>query len=142
MEISHNNIRIATHQCSGIRYQYTTDALHRPETHRFIDGWDANRFVAWTLKISPATHRLIQRVIDSKEHPEQAFRSCMGILSLSKKYPADDFAKACAKALHLNVYTYKFIHNTLMNRTFNLSADEELQKVIIHNQNRGLSILN
>ena len=142
VEISHDNIRIATHQRNVNRYQYTTEATHRPVSHQFVDGWDANRFIRWAAKISPETQELIQNIIDSKDHPEQAYRSCMGILSLSKKYTPEEFAKACKKALLLNIYTYKFISNTLINKTFNLDIETELQMIIIHQENRGLSILN
>lgn len=142
VEISHNNIRIATHQRSSVRYQYTTEASHRPASHQMVDGWDAKRFIDWAAKISPEVQGLIRQVIESKEYPEQAYRSCMGILSLGKKYPVDDFSKACRKALLLGIHTYQFISNTLKNKTFNLDAQEEMQMIIVHDQNRGLSILN
>jgi hypothetical protein len=66
----------------------------------------------------------------------------MGILKESKKYSKDEFSKACFKAIEMKAYTYRFIKNTLENKTYNLTNEEELQKIIINNDIRGLDILN
>ncbi len=142
IEISYNNIRVAIHQRNSRPYKFTTDASHRPAQHQFVSEWNADRFIRWAAKISPETEMLIRNVIESKAHPEQAFPVCMGILSESKKHPVEDFSKACRKALSLNVYTCKFLRNTLENKTFNLNPEDELQKIIINDQTRGLEILN
>jgi transposase len=142
VEISHNNLRVATHPRNYHPYQYSTQEAHRPENHQFVAGWDAQRFLDWAAKISPPTHEFIQELIQRREHPEQAFNSCMGILSLSRKYPKEDFIKACTMALKLKVYNYRFFNNILINKTFNIHQQEEKQTVITHDQNRSLSILN
>jgi len=61
----------------------------------------------------------------------------MGILSLTKKYDKMDFVKACKKALSVNCLTYRFIDNTLKNRTFSLTTEEVLTKIPVHNNIRG-----
>jgi len=142
VEIIYNNIRVATHQRNTHQYRYTTDSGHRPAQHQFVSDWNADRFIRWAAKISPETEEFIRTLIESKAHPEQAFSVCMGILSESKKHSPEDFSKACTKALSLNVFTCRFIKNTLQNKTFKLDKEEELQHIIINSQTRGLEILN
>ena len=61
----------------------------------------------------------------------------MGIMSLNKKYPQDEFIKACQRAIDSNGITYKFISNTLKNKAFNITDEEELGKLPFHNNIRG-----
>jgi hypothetical protein len=142
VEVSYNNIRVAIHQRNPHRYGYTIDGAHRPSQHKFVAEWDADRFIRWAAKVSPETESFIKSLIERKAHPEQAFSACMGILSESKKHAPEDFDKACKKALVMNVYTCKFIRNTLKNKTFNLNAEEEIQRIMDDNETRGLDILN
>jgi len=142
VEVIYNNQRVATHARSAKPYQYSTEAAHRPPNHQFIAEWSSERFIQWASKISPLAQQFINNLIESKAYPEQAFITCMGILKESKKYPKDEFNKACFKAIEMKAYTYKFIKNTLENKTYNLTNEEELQKIIINNDIRGLDILN
>ncbi len=142
VEITYNNLRVAIHQRDTHQYRYTTEAAHRPAQHQFVSEWNADRFIRWAAKTSPQTEAFIRGLIESKAHPEQAFSACMGILAESKRHPVDDFSKACKKALSMNIYTCKFIRNTLENKTFNLDTEEEIQRIIDNNETRGFEILN
>jgi hypothetical protein len=106
--------------------------------------WTPERFLNWAGKISPDTYSLIEKILHTKEHPEQAYKSCMGILQLTKKYPQEDFIKSCRKALDLNCIQFKFIKNTLQNKTFNMTEQEELQLFTIggHENLRGKGSFN
>jgi hypothetical protein len=68
----------------------------------------------------------------------------MGILQLEKKHGREDFIKACKKALLVNSLQYKFIKNTLVNKTFNLDTEEELTNLTIpfHDNIRGKEYYN
>ena len=142
VEVSYNNIRVAIHQRNPHPYGYTTEETHRPSQHRFVSGWNADRFIRWAAKVSPETEAFIKGLIESKAHPEQAFSACMGILSESKKHTPEDFSKACKKALTMKVYTCRFIRNILKNKTFNLDIEQEIQRIMNDNETRGLDILN
>ena len=142
VEVSYNNIRVAIHQRNPHPYGYTTEGTHRPSQHRFVSEWNADRFIRWAAMVSPDTEAFIRNLIESKAHPEQAFSVCMGILSESKKHAPEDFGRACKKALEMKAYTCRFIRNTLNNKTFNLNAEEQIQRITDNNQTRGLDILN
>jgi transposase len=139
VEIYYDNQRIATHHRDRTPFDYTFDPQHRPSEHLFVSEWSPERFITWGQKIGPEAGQVIQQVLQSKSHPEQAFRSCMGILSLAKKYPKDDFLSACKKASETGCLTYRFVTNTLKNKTFNLDTEEELKqlKITFHDNIRG-----
>jgi len=139
VEIYYNNERIASHHRDFIPYEYTFNDQHRPTPHQFVLKWNPERFINWGQEIGTEAGQVIQQVLQSKTHPEQAFRSCMGILNLAKKHPKDDFLKACKKASESGCYTYRFIANTLKNKMFNLEPEEELNqlKINFHDNIRG-----
>ena len=57
-----------------------------PTDHRFYSEWSPERFVRWAEKIGPETAKVIQMELDSRQHPEQAYRTCLGILGFARKY--------------------------------------------------------
>jgi len=144
VEIYFNNSRVATHQRNRHPYGYTTKNEHRPQNHQYVSEWNPQRFIKWGRKISPEVEQVITRVLDSRKHPEQAYKSCMGLLNLAKKYAHSDYIKACKKALQLNCTNYKFIKNTLKTKAFNLTDDQEpeLFKLPDHENIRGKEMYN
>lgn len=139
VEIYYDNKRVASHSRSFKPNQYTTNNEHRPASHQYVAQWNPERFIKWAEKIGSEAKSVIETVLQSKSHPEQSYRSCMGILSLAKKHSEIEFIKACKKALDIECVTYRFIANTLKNKTFNLSSEQELQKIEIpfHENIRG-----
>jgi transposase len=139
IEIYYQNERIASHIRNRTPYGYTFIEEHRPAAHQFVSEWTPERFIRWSEKIGPEAKEVISKVLQSKAHPEQAYQACMGILKLEKKYPAGDFLKACKKAMETGCITYRFIGNTLKNKTFLLDAEEELKHIPIpfHENIRG-----
>ena len=139
IEIYHDNIRIAMHIRNRKPYDYTVDKTHRPPNHQYIAEWTTERYLNWGQKIGTEAQEVVQKIFESKAQPEQGFRSCMGILNLTKKYSKDDFLKACKKALYTGCISYKFIANTLKTKSFNLDVEEELKLIttILHENIRG-----
>src|SRR5690606_10462339 len=138
VEAYHNNERIAIHRRDPTPFGYTTNNEHRPAQHRFVSQWSPKRFIRWGKSISPEVEELITKVLDSRPHPEHAYRSCMGLLSLAKKHPKPAYIKACKKALKMNCLQYKFIKNILNNKTFDMDQDVHEQfKLPTHDNIRG-----
>ena len=126
VDIYYNNLRIALHKRDRKPYGYTTDEKHRPPTHQFQAKWTPKRYVSWARSIDPKVEHLITKILDSRPHPEQAYKTCMGLLNLHKKCDSQEYIKACNKALALNCLSLKFIKNTIESKTFNLEPEEEL----------------
>ena len=78
--------RVASHARSSLKGRHTTADEHMPEKHRQMGQWTAKRFIRWAEKIGPNTAELIHTVLRSRRHPQQAFRSCLGILRLANSY--------------------------------------------------------
>ncbi|MBZ9731677.1 IS21 family transposase [Salegentibacter sp. JZCK2] len=138
VEAYYNNERIALHQRNRKPYGYTTKNEHRPAHHQFQAEWTSERFISWGRSIGPEVEQLIAKILDSRPHPEQAYRSCMGLLNLAKKHPKPAYRKACKKALEMNCLQYKFIKNILHNKTFDVQEEPlELFELPTHNNIRG-----
>jgi transposase len=144
VEIYHNNLRIAIHKRDRKQYEYTTEYAHRPVNHQVQVKWTPERFISWARSIDPKVELLVTKVLDSRPHPEQAYKTCMGLLNLQKKCDTQDYIKACNKALLLNCLTFKFIKNTVESKTFNLDAEQELELLDLpdHGNIRGKEYYN
>jgi len=107
------------HQCvaSHVRvrrpYAYTTDIDHLASTHRFVTEWSAEKFLAWALGIGPDVHVYIERIFQLAQHPELAYRSCLGILSFARKVGNERLINACQRASDYGTYTYRIIRSIL-----------------------------
>ena len=135
IEIYYDNMRIAVHKRVDKPNGYTTNTDHMPPNHRFYSEWSYERFVNWASKISDSTKNLIEKVLDSKEHPEQGFKVSLGILNLSNKYGNTNLDKAAKKALFYNTYSFKFIKNILENNLLEIEEDELFHTPPINHKN-------
>jgi transposase len=125
VEVYSNNDRIALHKRDRKKHGHTTQPEHMPPNHEFISGWDTARFLRWSQKIGETAHEFIEKLLESKSHPEQAFKACMGVLRLEKKYGNEAFETVCQKAIEYNCITYRFIANALKNKTHLIPSEEE-----------------
>ena len=87
-----------------------------PSHHRFVSDWSAEKFINWAAGIDPQVKNYIQKVIESKPYPEQAYKSCVGILSFAKKAGRQRLIAACKRAAHFGAYNYKTIEGIISNR--------------------------
>lgn len=138
VEVYRDNICIALHQRDKKKYGYTTEKNHMPPTHQFIDGWNTERFTKWASKIGGSVQAFIELLLESKEHPQQAFKSCLGVLNLGKKYSNLDLEKVCKRAIKYNTISYKFISNSLKNNIHKMEEDREQERELpFHKNLRG-----
>ncbi len=103
VEIFHQGQRIASHMRNRRRHQHTTCPEHMPKSHQEAIGWTASRFRSWAEKMGPATLRMVLAILEAKQHPEQGFRSCLGLLRLEKTYGVGRLEKACERALFFDL---------------------------------------
>lgn len=112
--IYYDNIRIAQHKRDRAPNKYTTLHTHMPPDHRHYAEWNPERFIRWAQSIGDNVEEIIKLVIKSRKHPEQAFKTCMGILNLVKEHEPDRLDMACERALDFGFYSYKRIKNILV----------------------------
>jgi transposase len=119
VEVFSNYERIALHKRIKSPYSYTTDDDHMASTHRFVTEWTPDKFLSWGASIHEDVRLYILKILDRKQHPEQAYKSCVGILSLAKKAGNERLATACRRALGYGIHNYKTIQQILENKMDN-----------------------
>jgi len=107
--------RVAAHVRSFIPHRHSTLKEHMPVAHQNYLEWSPSRIVSWAKKTGPSTAELVQRIIDSRTHPEQAYRSCLGILRLEKHYSQQRLENAALRALKFGALSFKALRNILEN---------------------------
>lgn len=139
VEIYYNYERIALHTRTKSSYQYTTDKEHLASTHRFVSDWTPERFISWAQGIHEDVKLYILKVLDRKQHPEQAYKSCLGILGFAKKVGNDRLIKACQRALGYGAYNYKTIQKILEKELDNQDSPDETDQLRMpfHDNIRG-----
>jgi transposase len=115
VEVFHQGVRVASHARSHVPHHHTTIHAHRPKAHQRHLEWTPSRVVDWSAKIGPATAQVVDRILASNRHPEQGFRSCLGIIRLGDKYPHPRVEAAARRALAMNVCTYQSLKAILEN---------------------------
>jgi len=116
VEIFYKNRRIAMHKRDRRPGGYTTVPEHMPSHHRFVSDWNPQRFVNWARNSGEHVEAVVAHILQSRKHPEQAYKACMGVLSLARKYDRQRLDKACKRAISFDLYTYKGIKNILENK--------------------------
>ena len=94
---------------------FTTDPAHMPDSHRRHGSWTPSRIVSWAERTGPATAKLVAEVMAARRHPEQGFRSCLGIVRLADRYGQDRLEAAATRALALRSYSYRSVESILKN---------------------------
>lgn len=115
VEIFCHGKRVASHLRSLKPHHPSTIAEHRPSSHRRYRDWTHERIRREAAKLGPDAAILMDVILRSRPHPEQGFRSAIGILSLVKRYVPERVNAACARALMFNALSYTAVAEILKN---------------------------
>jgi transposase len=113
VELFHKGERVAVHVRGGLRGRHTTLPEHMPQAHRRHAEWTIERIGREAAAIGPATAALTSLILESRPHPEQGFRACLGILRLLRTYGRDRLEAACARGLEIGARSYGSIASIL-----------------------------
>jgi transposase len=125
VSVYYNNERIAYHLRSALRYRYTTVKDHLSSAHQFVSEWNPDKFINWAGGIAPVVKAYILEILNNAAYPEQAYRSCVGILSQEKKVGRERFIKTIERATHYGAFNYSTIIKILQAGLDNLDPVEE-----------------
>ena len=139
VKIYYNYLCIAEHQRVKSPYNYTTVADHLASKHKQYTKWNADYFLKWASSIDPKVSTVITNILEKKQHPEQAYRSCIGVLSLNKKVGRDRFLKACSLAISFEQYSYISLVSILDKGLDRLQDSQEEIALPKHKNIRGKS---
>lgn len=115
VEAYHRGKRVASHMRSSLKGRHTTVNEHRPSNHQHYVGWTMERIKRQAAEIGCKTAALVDVIIRERPHPEQGFRSCIGIIRLDKSYGRDRLEQACARALQIGTHSYTSVKSILKN---------------------------
>ena len=139
VELFRRGTRVASHLRS-FKPGHTTEPTHMPSAHRAHAEWSPSRFIQWASEIGPSAQALVQAILEERPHPEMGFRSCLGILKLSKKYGAERLEKACARAFRVHARSYRHVATMLEKGLESIPLPGEVtqaQLPLLHENVRG-----
>jgi transposase len=138
VEIFYRYERIAVHARNQRKYQYTTASEHLASAHRYLSDWTADKFIEQAKIIHTDVATYICKVIEGKSHPEQAYKSCSGILSLARKVGNQRLINACRRADQYGIYNYPIIVQILDKKLDVFSPESEhIKSMPDHSNIRG-----
>jgi len=115
VECFHKGNRVASHPRSFVKGKHTTDPEHMPTSHREYAEWTPERLVTWASQTGKATAAVVESILSRRAYAEHGFRSCMGIISLGKKFGKERLEAACERALFIKGVSYASIKSILNN---------------------------
>ena len=118
----------------------TTLAEHMPVRHEKHHQWSAGRLMNWARDIGDDVLVWVKTQLQKKQHEQQAYRVCLGLLNLSRQYPADRLNKACAIANKNQLYRLKQIKSILHSNQDQLVTESSEQLPLLpqaHENIRG-----
>ena len=115
VEVYFKGQRVASHARTSGNRQHSTHRDHMPAHHRFREDWTPERIRRQAVLIGPNVETFVDVIMRQRRHPEQGYRSCLGVLRLAKTFGRDRLDAACGRALEINAHSYTSLHSILKN---------------------------
>ena len=113
IEIFHAGRRVASHVRTYVRGRFVTSPEHMPASHRRHLEWTPSRLVSWGESVGPATGALVAGILERRPHPEQGYRSCLGLMRLGRQYTPERLEAASARAVEAGAFSFRSVKNIL-----------------------------
>ena len=115
VEVFHAGQRVASHVRTSSNGQYSTLRDHMPAHHQFREDWTPQRIRARAARVGPNVAIFAEVVMRDRKHPEQGYRTCLGVIRLADKFGPDRLDAACQRALEINARSYSSLQSILKN---------------------------
>ena len=112
VEVFQRGTRLWVHRRSH-HAGFTTIPEHMPHAHRAHLEWSPSRLIRWGATVGPHTAALVEQILASRPHPEQGYRSCLGLLRLAKQYGPERVEAASARAVAVGARSYRHVEAML-----------------------------
>lgn len=116
VEIFCNNEKIASHLRSTVKFRYSTTFEHMPPEHKAVRSWTADSFLHWAESVGTETLSLTKAFLKVGRHPEQGFRSLLGLKRLSDKFGRQALEEAAKVANTRHIVSQRFVRQLLEQR--------------------------
>jgi transposase len=140
LEILHKGQRVAVHRRDPMPGAFTTVPAHMPKAHQKHLAWTPTRLIAWGRSVGSETEALVTAILADRPHPEQGYRSCLGILRLAKQYGTDRLEAACKRAVAVHARSYRHVQSILkhgLDRVALAEDDDPQRSLPLHENVRG-----
>lgn len=138
VELFYRDKRRAAHARSHVRGRPTTVPAHMPSAHRAHAEWTPARIATWATTVGPSVAALATAIMEERTHPEQGYRSCLGLIRLAKRYDAPRVDAACARALMAGARSYRHVESILRHGLDRAAAVEGPRRSpVVHGNVRG-----
>ena len=135
VEIFHKGKQVALHPRSSVAGRFSTRPEHMPSQHRFVLELDANWLLKQAQAVGPCTTDYVKALLTTRTFPEQAYRSCLGVLSLSRKFPTALVESACHYLQESHLFSYKDLKSEL--EALSRRSPEPTPPAAVHENIRG-----
>ncbi|ALT77387.1 IS21 family transposase [Paucibacter sp. KCTC 42545] len=113
LEVLEGQARVAVHALSPHRGAHSTAPEHMPPSHRAHLQWTPDKLITWAEGIGAATAAVVRWQMERRAHPEQGYRSCLGLMRLGREYGHERLEAACARAQSIRAPNYKSVASIL-----------------------------
>ncbi len=131
---------MTSHVRSYERGRHTTKPEHMPKSHQKHLEWTPSRIVSWAESIGPKTAKLASAILAERRHPEQGYRSCLGILRLAKRYGHGAARSGVRARADGGARSYRHVESILkhgLDRLAPTEASSTTQLSLVHENVRG-----
>jgi transposase len=143
VECFYKGSRVASHLRSFVQGGYTTTPEHMPKAHREYAEWTPQRLISWAATAGKATASVVETILSRKIYPEHAFNSCLGVISLGRRFGNERLEAACERALAIKGVRYKSIKSILENKLDQKPLPRQLELLSVTHENiRGADYYN
>ena len=140
MQVLHKGKPVTSHPRKwGETGGFTTKVEHMPKRHRKQQQWTPGRLLNWAKDLGPQVLRFTRKLLDSKQHSEQAYRACLGLLNLERDYGAERLNAACDRAIKTGGHRVASVRSILQSGLDSVPLeqpqDSSTERVIISHEN-------
>lgn len=138
VEIYHQFRLVAVHVRSYRRNRYSTRPDHLASKHRFLSEWNPEFFLGKANAISAEVALFVERLMESKQHPEQGYKACSGVLNLARRVGKERITASCRRALEYDAISYYMLEEIVKKGLDKLDdKDDHVQSAPLHSNLRG-----
>jgi transposase len=137
IEVLFKGKRVASHVRSKIKGGRTTLIEHMPKAHQAHIKWTISALLKWAAAVGPSTEQLVEKMLVSKKHPEQGYRSCLGLTSLGRYFTEARLEQACRLALLVGAISYQSV-KSILKKKLDLLPLEEPEAAVPSQQHENL----
>jgi transposase len=144
VDIFHHYDCVATYKRDRTPFDFTTNEAFLAPQHQFRKDWTPERMIERATDVGKDVKDLVIKILEKPQHPDQAFKSCSGVLNYIKKVGPERLNNACRRAMEYGVYNYKIVQTILEKQ---LDMEEITEPPVetslpIHENIRGESYFN